>query len=129
MRVDGRALKKLKRCRVETYCVSRRVISLSGDVEENPGPSSQCSTTTTCNLAVHRSAITNSVSLLETRLSELNRTAVDVGGGGDCFFRALSHQLYGNPNNHYHIRSLGLIILGKTIRTICHVREHGLMQL
>jgi len=108
MCVDGRTLKKLKCCRVETYCVSHRVISLSGDVEENPGPSNQCSATTTCNLVAHRSSITNSVSLLETRLSELNRTAVDVGGGGDCFFRAVSHQLYGNPNNHSHIRSLGV---------------------
>lgn len=27
-----------------------------------------------------------------------------MGGAGDCFFRAVSHQLYGNPNNHFHIR-------------------------
>ena len=108
MRVDGRTLKKLKHIPFETYFVSHRVISLSGDVEENPGPSNQCSATNTCNLAAYRSSMANSVSLLETRLSELNRTAVDVGGGGDCFFRAVSHQLYGNPNNHSHIRSLGV---------------------
>ena len=102
MRVNGRTLKKLKHIPFETYCVSHRVISLSGDVEENPGPSNQCSATNTCNLAAYRSSMANSVSLLETRLSELNRTAVDVGGGGDCFFRAVSHQLYGNPNNHPH---------------------------
>ena len=54
-----------------------------GDIEENPG-------------------------LLETRLREFNRIAVDVGGGGDCFFRAVSHQLYGNPNNYYLVRSLGI---------------------
>ena len=102
MRVDGRTLKKLKHIPFETYFVSHRVISLSGDVEENPGPSNQCSATNTCNLAAYRSSMANSVSLLETRLSELNRTAVDVGGGGDCFFRAVSHQLYGNPNNHPH---------------------------
>ena len=41
-------------------------------------------------------------------MSELNRTALDVGGGGDCFFRAVSHQLYGNPNNHFHVRGLGI---------------------
>ena len=39
--------------------------------------------------------------LLETRLREFNRISVDVGGGGDCFFRPVSHQLYGNPNNHF----------------------------
>ena len=37
---------------------------------------------------------TNSVCLLEFRLSQLGRTALDVGGGGDCFFRAVLHQLY-----------------------------------
>ena len=37
--------------------------------------------------------------------------AVDDGGGGDCFFRAVSHQLYGNPNNHFHVRSLGIQFL------------------
>ena len=47
--------------------------------------------------------------LLKTRLREFNRIAVDVGGGGDFFFfRALSHQLYGSPNNSFHVRSLGL---------------------
>ena len=47
--------------------------------------------------------------LLETRLREFNKIAVDVGGGGDCFFGAVSHQLYGNPNKHFHVRlSLGL---------------------
>ena len=50
----------------------------------------------------------NSFSLLETRLFQLNRTALDVGGGGDCFFRAVSHQLYGNPNNHFYVRSVGV---------------------
>ena len=29
-------------------------------------------------------------------------TEAGVGGvGGGLFFRAVSHQLYGNPNNHY----------------------------
>lgn len=45
---------------------------------------------------------------MKTRLSGLNRTAVDVGGDGDCFFRAVSHQLNGSPDNHSHIRSLGV---------------------
>ncbi|XP_020620272.1 OTU domain-containing protein DDB_G0284757-like [Orbicella faveolata] len=44
----------------------------------------------------------------KTRLSNLNRTAIDVGGGGDSFFRAVSHQLYGNPNNHFYLRSVGV---------------------
>ena len=51
---------------------------------------------------------TNSVSLLEARLAQLGRTALDVGGDGDCFFRAVSHQIYGNPNNHFSVRSVGV---------------------
>ena len=46
--------------------------------------------------------------LLQTRLREFNRIAFDVGGGGDCFFRAVSHQLYGNPTNHFHVSSFGI---------------------
>ena len=53
----------------------------SGDFEENPRSSDNCSVDT------------SSFSILETMLFELHRTALDVGGGGDCFFRAVSHQL------------------------------------
>ena len=51
-------------------------MSLNGDVEENPGPSDQCSATNRS--AEYGALVVNSVSLLETRLSELNRTALDV---------------------------------------------------
>ena len=54
-----------------------------GDIEENP-------------------------EVLETRLHEFNRIAVDVGGGGDYFFRAVSHQLYGNPNNYCLVHIIGI---------------------
>ena len=72
---------------------------MSGDVETNPGPLDQSS---------NPEQPLHSVSLLETRLSQLGRIPLDVGGGGDCFFRAVSHQLYGTPNNHYQVRSLGI---------------------
>ena len=100
--VDERMVKVSKYCQLQTYHVAHRVLSLSGDIEENPGPSHQCSVNT--NLSDTSSA----VSLLESRLSALNRTSLDVGGGGDRFFRAVSHQLFGNPNNHFHVRSLGV---------------------
>ena len=60
MCVDGRLFKQLKHCRCKTYDVSCRLVSLSGDVEKNPGPSDNCS------------ADTSSRSLLETRLCELH---------------------------------------------------------
>lgn len=44
MYVDERMLRVLKHCLTQSYPVSRRVIGLSGDVEENPGPSCQFST-------------------------------------------------------------------------------------
>ena len=99
-----RMLNKLKFCQWVMYHVFHRVISLSGDVEENPGPPDYRNANTK---VVARSGLVSNL-VLETRLSELNRTAVDVGGGGDCFFRAVSHQLYGNPNYHFHLRSAGI---------------------
>ena len=102
MYVDERMLKILKQCQLQTYHVADRVLSLSGDIEKNPGPSHQCSVNT------NSSVTSSAVSLLESRLSSLNRTALDVGGGGDCFFRTVSHQLFGNPNNHFHVCTLGV---------------------
>ena len=84
------------------YHLPCRIISLSGDVELNPGPSNQS------NNGMCSSSPTNFVPLLQTRLSNFGRTAIDVGGGGDCFFRAVSNQLYGNPNNHFYLRSVNI---------------------
>ena len=36
------------------------------------------------------------ITLMHSRLHELGLQAIDDGGAGDCFFRSLSHQLYGN---------------------------------
>ena len=46
--------------------------------------------------------------LMQSRLGELGLQSVDVGGAGDCFFRSVSHQLYGNSNHHMHIRTAGI---------------------
>ena len=57
---------------------------------------------------VAESAILSSVpdpsSLLKNGLNQFGLQPLDVGGLGDCFFRAVSHQLYGNPNGHVYIR-------------------------
>ena len=37
---------------------------------------------------------------VDRRLAELGLAAVEVGGEGDCFFRALAHQLYGMCKPH-----------------------------
>ena len=49
-----------------------------------------------------------SMSLMDSRLAELCLQSMDVGGAGDCFFRSVSHQLYGNSNNHMRIRAAGV---------------------
>ena len=67
--------------------------------------------------------------LLNLRLRQLGLRPVDVGGEGDCFFRAVSHQLYGDPSHHLFIRQVGvhytlaitLNVLSKAI-----LRIHGM---
>ena len=46
--------------------------------------------------------------LLNLRLCQLGLRPVDAGGEGDCFFRAVSHQLYGDHNHHLLIRRAGV---------------------
>ena len=70
------------------FCVARRKLLLSGDIELNPGPSDYI--------------------VLTQRLSELGLRPPDVGGDGDCFFRAVSHQLFGTPKSHLAIRLAGI---------------------
>ena len=41
-------------------------------------------------------------------MSQLSKTAVDAGGGGDCVFGAVSQQLYGNPNSYFYVHSGGI---------------------
>ena len=55
------------------------------DVELNPGPA-------------------NAYMLLQSRLAQQGLSTLDVGGAGDCFCTAVSHQLYGEPSYHMNIR-------------------------
>ena len=48
----------------------------------------------------------SSENLMQSRLGEHGLQSIDVGGVGDCFFRSVSHQLYGNSN--HHIRTAGV---------------------
>ena len=72
-----------------------------GDIELNPGPQQNVNTQTTLSLG--------STILLNFRLRQLGLRPQDVGGAGDCFFRAVSHQLYGHPCHHLlHVRQAGI---------------------
>ena len=46
--------------------------------------------------------------LLNLRLRQLRLRHVDVGDESDCFFRAVSHKLYGDPSHHLFIRQAGV---------------------
>ena len=74
---------------------------LSGDVERNPGPNAKNSPDI-CSVV--------SPSLFENRLKRHGLTALEVGGGGNCLFRAIAHQLYNDPNRQLEIRTTGVQI-------------------
>ena len=73
---------------------------ISGDIELNPGPQQNVNTQTTLSLG--------STILSNFRLRQLGLGSVDVGGAGDGFFRAVSHQLYGDPCHRLHVRQAGI---------------------
>ena len=50
----------------------------------------------------------NPYSRLTERLSLKGLQPFDVGGCGDCFFRAISHQYYGTPEFHTQVRQAGI---------------------
>ena len=72
----------------QQYHMSQKKLMLSGDIELNPGPSYNI--------------------MLEQRLRCFQLRPFDVGGDGDCFFRAVSHQLYGDPEHHLQVRAAGI---------------------
>jgi hypothetical protein len=45
---------------------------------------------------------------LSERLARKNLKPYDVGGSGDCFFKSVSHQLFGTPDRHLEIRLAGV---------------------
>ena len=50
----------------------------------------------------------SSENLMQSRLGELCLQSIHVGGEGDCLFRSVSHQLYGNSNHHMRIHTAGV---------------------
>lgn len=75
---------------------------MSRDIELNPDP-------VTNNSTLSRS-IANSQSdfVFNYRLLRHGLRPLDVGGEGYCFFKSLSHQLYGNSSHHLEITAAGV---------------------
>ena len=74
---------------------------ISGDIELNPGPVTKDNT-------LQLVFPIPWMILMQSRLAQLGLQSIDVGGGGDCFFRSVSHQLYGDCNYHMRIRTAGV---------------------
>ena len=49
--------------------------------------------------------------MLEQRLRCFQSRTFDVGGDGDCFFQAVSHQLYGDPEHLLEVRAAGVAFM------------------
>ena len=92
--------------KVALYNKSDNTLLLSGDVESNPGPITNAST---CTSPVVTSR-GGSEFLFNYRLLRhgLKHFKSDFGGGGDCFFKSVSHQLYDDSYHHLEIRAAGV---------------------
>ena len=82
-----------------TYVSTQRIL-MSGDVELNLGP---IIAITTENIS-----FSNPNFILHCRMFRDGLRRLDVGGGGDCLFKSISHQLYGDSSHHVEIRAIGL---------------------
>ena len=82
------------------HCVSRMKLLTSGDIGLNPGPEQNLNSQTILSFGP--------TMLLNLRLRQLGLRPADVGDGGDCFFRAVSRQLYGDPSHHLFVRQAGV---------------------
>ena len=74
-------MQRLKTC-------DKSFLFVCGDIELNPGPSN--------------------MSVLTQRLARIGRQPVSIVGDGNCFFRSVSHQLYGTEDCHPQIRALAI---------------------
>lgn len=57
---------------------------------------------------VYITILFNGYIFLQCRLAQHGLSILEVGGEGDCFFRAVSHQVYDKPNYHMNIGSVGV---------------------
>ena len=87
----------------ERYSVAKRKVSLSGDVELNPGPMFGNTFETI--------SFTNQNFVLRYRMLRHGLQPLDVGGEGNSLFKSISHQLYGDSNHHAEIRATAVRFL------------------
>ena len=114
LKCKARRYLSLFSCNCVNHMTNYVNFKLSEDVEKNPGPTQY--NTDHHEVIIepfmqnHRSTmqLTSPISCSQDLIGELGLQSIDVGAGaGDCFFRSVSHQLYGN-SNHMCIRTAGV---------------------
>ena len=90
--LNNSKIQSTNKCNMQRIKTSdKRFLFVCGDIELNPGPVS-----------------ISSMSVLTTRLARVGRKLVNTIDDGNCFFRSVSHQLYGNEDRHPQIRALAI---------------------
>ena len=104
-------------CNFVNHMTNYMNFKLSKNVEKNPGPTrynaDHHEVIIRPFMQNHRSTmqLTSPISSSQDLIGELGLQSIDVGAGaGDCFFRSVSHQLYGNSNHHMCIRTCSVTI-------------------
>ena len=59
-------------------------------------------------IRMHHNTADSLWNCLSQRLAEIGLIPHDVGGYGDCFFKSVSHQLYGTADLHVEVRMAGI---------------------
>ena len=82
---------KSSKCDIQrmTSC-DKYSLFVCGDIELNPGP------------------VNTLISILTTRLAQIELQPVNIVGDGNCFFRSVSHQLNQTETYHAQIRALAI---------------------
>ena len=83
--------------------MAKRKVSLSGDIELNPGPMSGNTFETI--------SFTNQNFVLRYRMLRYGLQPLDVSGEGNSLFKSISHQIYGDSNHHAEIRATAVRFL------------------
>ena len=85
-------IQNTNKCNMQRIKTSdKSFLLVCGDIESNPGP---------VNIP--------SMSVLTSRLARIGRKPVNIVGDGNCFFRSVSHQLYGTEDRHPQIRAFAI---------------------
>ncbi len=88
------------------FSILYKMLFMCGDIEKNPGPVVNFDE----NMRVNNRECydCSSLSLLRNRLRAVGLVPFDCGGNGDCFFRSVSHQIFGSVANHLRVRFAGV---------------------